>query len=421
MYKIYLKNILETIERRNEHGPITETNYLSSVIKMRRTELKMTLSETTQNICSEAFLSKIERNLMSPINERVELLCERLDLDYSTLINLESNDRIDKLLNYYIKDEYDKILEIPDKTCEDVFIAQDEIIKAYKYFIKKEYKNLHLCIIGLDNVKECLCDTELFALLLVVFEINLNTLQFSKALEYINLIDKLNFRSNKYNLFIKERKFILSCKMELSNVNYLFDDIRRDFHLFSINKQFALILHYHETLSSEEAYQYLLDMGKDYVPKSLIEEYKYAKILLLTKLNKHVDAMKMVIESNVNHIKFATIYAFNLFMYSCEGNFEKDIKNYKSTLISYIKLCDQNAGETYHIAFLRLMQFEIDKSSPDIICNYIKNQLLKELNDFSFPLYDEYIRNRYCLLLGKLCRYKDAYLYLLESKMHLKK
>ena len=257
--------------------------------------------------------------------------------------------------------------------------------------------------------------------LLIVFETYLYTLQFNKALEYINLIEKLNYHNDKINLFIKERRFILSCKMEMSNINHLFDEIRRDFHLYSINKQFALMLYYNETQYSDEAYRYLIEMGKEYVPKNLIEEYIYAKALLLTKLNKNVEAMKFIIESNVNHIKFASLYAYNLFMFSCEGDVDKDIKNYRSTLVSFIRLCDQNVGETYHIAFLRLMQYELDRSSPDIICNYIKNQLLKELIDFSFPLYDEYIKNRYCLLLGKLCRYKDAYLYLLESKIHLKK
>ena len=67
------------------------------------------------------------------------------------------------------------------------------------------------------------------------------------------------------------------------------------------------------------------------------------------------------------------------------------------------------------------MQLEIDKSNSDIICNFIKNQLLKELYGYSYPLYDEYIKDRYCLLLGKLCKYKEAYLYLLETKMDLKK
>ena len=55
------------------------------------------------------------------------------------------------------------------------------------------------------------------------------------------------------------------------------------------------------------------------------------------------------------------------------------------------------------------------------ICNFIKNSLIKEMYDYCYPLYDEYIKERYCLLLGKLCKYKEAYLYLLETKMDLKK
>ena len=73
------------------------------------------------------------------------------------------------------------------------------------------------------------------------------------------------------------------------------------------------------------------------------------------------------------------------------------------------------------MGFLRLMQYEIDETSLETICNFIKNGLIKELYDYCYPLYDEYIKERYCLLLGKLCRYKDAYLFLLQTKIHLKK
>ena len=185
MYNIYLKNIKDLIEKRKETGPVEESNYLSSVIKNRRIELKLTLSDTTQDICSEAFLSKVERNLMNPINERVEMLCERLDLDYQTLINLESNDRIEKMINFFMNDDYASIINIEDETLKGVFIAQDEIIKCYKYFINKDFKNLHLSIINIDNVKECLSDIELFALLLILFETYFDTRQYSQAKEYM--------------------------------------------------------------------------------------------------------------------------------------------------------------------------------------------------------------------------------------------
>lgn len=421
MYKIYLKNIEETVEKRKELGPILVSNYLSSIIKNRRLALKLTLADTTENICSEAFLSKLERNMMNPINDRVELLCERLDLDYQTLINLDSNDRIDELLRLFMDGKYDEILKINDQTVDGIFIAQDEIIKAYKYFINKDFKSLHLSVIDLDNVKECLSDIELFALLLIVFEAYFYTMQYKKAFEYVSLLTKIKFNDRRYNLFIQEKKFILCCKMELDNVEYLFEEIRKDFHLLSLEKQFNLLLHYYEIFNTEEAYNYILDMGKKYIPSIYVEEYNYAKVLLLTKLNRNLEAMKEIVECNTFHIKFASLFAYNLLLYSYSDVSEIEVKKYKGSLINYIKLCAQNISETYHIAFLRLMQYEIDGSGSEIVCNFIKNHLLKELKEFSYPLYDNYINERYCLLLGKLCRYKDAYLYLLETKMDLKK
>lgn len=421
MYNIYLKNISEMVEKRKETGPILETNYLSSIIKSRRMELKLTLAQTTEHICSEALLSKLERNLMSSKNEKVALLCERLNLDYDNLINLETNDRIEKLLYYYFEDQFNEILQIEDKICEDVFIAQDEIIKAYKYFINREFKKLHLCVIGLDNVKECLSDIELFALLLIVLEYNLYSLQLKKAENYLKLLFQLEIRNEKYSLFLKEKKFILHCISETREVEYLYCDINKNYNKFSMEKQFKFNLYYNQTMSSNHSYNYLVNMGKHYVPEQYLDEYKYAKAFVLTKMNNYIDAMKFIIESNVNHIKFASLYAYNLFMYQNTNPNEVDFKNYKYKLVSLIKICDQTPGEALHISFLKLMQLEIDKSNSDIICNFIKNQLLKELYGFSYPLYDEYIKDRYCLLLGKLCKYKEAYLYLLETKMDLKK
>lgn len=422
MYKIWLKNIEETLEKRKEIGPINETNYLSAILKNKRLELNMTLSEITENICSEALLSKVERNLMNPRNVKVELLCERLNLDYYKLINLETNDRIEKLLYLYFDQKYEDILIIEDKMCDGVFIAQDEIVKGYKYLINKDYKQLHSCISSLDAVKDCLSDTELFALLLIIFEYNFNTLQYEKAKEYIDILEKYYNQNKKHELFIKEKKFILSCKMENDNISYLFDELRKDFHLYSITKQFGLMLYYQETLQNEYAYDYLINMGKDYIPNIYKEEYHYALAFVSTKLNKNVDAMKLIVESGYNTVRFLTLYSYNLFMYSYEVDpLSNEYKSYKNKLVSLIKLCTQSSGDTYHIAFLKLMQYEIEKSPLDMICNYIKNNLLKELRDFLYPMYDEYIKDRYCLLLGKLSRYKDAYLFLLESKIHLKK
>lgn len=421
MNDLNLKNIKETIKKRQEQGPIEDTNYLSSILKSKRLELNLTLSDVTKDICSEAFLSKVERNLMDPKNTRVEQLCERLDLDYEKISSLGNNQRIEKILNLFIDNNYNAILEMEEKICDGVYVAEDEIVKAFKYLIRREYKKLYACILGIDTVKDCLSDIELFSLLLIVFEYNLSILRCQKAKEYMELLESFEFKKNKYNLYLKEKKFILNCIIEHNEVNYLFEEIRKSFHLYSTTKQFGLMMYYHETLSTEEAYNYLLQMGKEYVPEFYKEEYAYAKILLLTKLNRNVEAMKMILESNYNKVRFLTLYAYNLFMYKASQPQDLDFKNYKSRLISLMKIGTQNSGDTYHVGFLRLMQYEIDETNSDTICNFIKNSLIKEMYDYCYPLYDEYIKERYCLLLGKLCRYKDAYLFLLQTKIHLKK
>ena len=108
-------------------------------------------------------------------------------------------------------------------------------------------------------------------------------------------------------------------------------------------------------------------------------------------------------------------------MYSMNKVTKEEIREFRTKLLDLMKNCVQTTVDTYHVAFIRLMQYEIDKTEEEVICNYIKNSLLKELNEFSHPLYDSYIYNRYSLLLGKLGRYKDSYTFLLEHKNYLKK
>lgn len=419
MYKIFLKNISELINKRVEYGPVVANNYLAAVLKSRRLELNLTLHETTENICSEAFLSKVERNLMDPRNDKVELLCERLNLDYYTLVNLETNDRVEKMLGYFFLEEYKQILSIPDRVAEDVIVAQDDLIKAYKAFVNEDYKELHFAVLALDTIKECLSDAELFALVLLVFEFYFKSLQYQKASLYLNYLEGFTYRLLSAVAYVKERRFILSCKMNLAEAKFLFPELRKDFYLYSISKQFAFVLYYNETQADLACKSYLEALGKDYIPANYLAEYHYAYALCLTRLKQYQNAMDYLRENAEDTLRFSTLFAYNLRFY-CEENVDEG-KKYRAVLINMLKSSKQSPLDTYHIAFLRLMQYEIDKTQPEIICNYIKNQLLKELKEFSYPLYDEYIHDRYCYLLGKLCRYKDAYCFLLANKKTLKK
>ena len=167
MLEFELLNIEELIKRRIKIGPVYETNYLSSVLKRKKLDLNMTLEDFTNGICSLALGSRILRNLTDWRNKVVPLLCERVDVDYESLSKLESNNRIEKALYAFMNMDYNQVLETEEVTYEGVYIAEDELIKAFKFLIKREYKKLNNVITKLDTVKDCLSDIELFSLLLV--------------------------------------------------------------------------------------------------------------------------------------------------------------------------------------------------------------------------------------------------------------
>ena len=421
MLEFELVNIDQLITKRIKMGPVVVTNYLSSILKRRKLDLNMTLDDFTSGICSQALGSKILRNLVESTNKVVPKLCERVGVEYDSLSKLESNNRIENILYNFIDMKYDLILQTQEVTYEGIYIAEDELVKAYKYLIKREYKKLSTVITKLDSVKECLSDVELFSLLLIVFEYNFYILRCNKALEYMKLLECFCLKNNKCNLFLKERKFMISCVMEHTDVKYLFEDLKRDFHLYSIDKQIGFYIYYNQTLGTQDAYNYLEEIGKNYIPEQYKEDYNYAKALILSKMGCHLYAMKLIIESGYARAKFVSLFAYNLFMYSLSSPSESDFKAYKAKLYSLMKIGTMNSGDSYHVAFLKLMQLELENSSFEDICNNIKNALIKDLYDYCYPLYDEYIKDRYCLLLGKLCRYKDAYMFLLQTKIHLKK
>lgn len=420
MLQVILTKICEFIEKRIQNGKMRTSTYLSGIIKFRRNELRMTLFDTSKNICSQALLSKIERNQADPYNEKVYSICERLNLKYDNLIKLESNDRIEELLEMFIDEDFDFILEMNDCSCEDAYIAQDELIKAYKAFIRKDYKELHRLILNLDTVKECLSDIELFCLLNIIFQYNRKVLLLDRAKEYLTYMEMLDLEQEKFALYIKEMRFYLACKMSSDEANVLYKDLFENQIHFSISKIFAFNLYYYEYLGGEEAYKYLEGLRNDYIPEKFQEEYEYACLLNLTKRKVHYKALERLIEIGLTNTKRIVLFAYNLCMIINDGD-NNIINEYKQILYKSMKNMHPLHEETYHLAFLKLMQYEIEKADVEIIYNFIKNHLFKELKEYYFSLYEDFTKNRYCFLLGFLNKYKDAYLFLLANKNNLKK
>lgn len=406
-------------------GPVTQSTYISTILKNIRMMRNLTLHEATKNICSEAFLSKVERNLMDPRNERVELLCERYNLNYNDLINLDDNKKIELLLLYFFKQDFDSILAMSSCTCEGEYIAQDEIVKCFQQYIKKDYKNLQATVLKLDTIKQCLSDLELFALILIVYEYNFMNLQLNKAKEYLDVLKLFNNLNDQCNDYIKEREFILLSKMKSNETKYAFSQIRDKMLYYNYEKSTIFSLIYFDYLDSKKVIEFCSNINFNaFTQEKTINEIVYMKAKALIALNEFDQAFDVIRSYDKKDFRFVTLFAYCIVKKMNYKMKSKEIVNklyidtdefklLKNELVSYIKTIKQEQCDLFNVAFLRLMQYEIDRCEEEVIANYIKNYLLKELEELSFPLYDKYIKNRYCELLGKLCRYKDAYQFLL--------
>lgn len=424
MINIKIKDIHNFIKKRMANGPILKSNYISTILKNKRLTKNLTLHEATENICSEAFLSKVERNLMDPHNERVELLCERFDLNYDELVSLESNGNVEEVMKYFFKKKYDEILEMNNCEYEDEYIAQDEIIKAYQAFIQRDFKKLHAIVTRLDTIKQCLNDTELFALILIVYEYNFMNLQYDKAGEYLHVLDLFKINIKECEEYIDECKFILCAKTKSDKTVLAFKKIRDNMLLFDYNENALLTLYYFEYLSPSSVIKYIDGIQFDNISSSLVlDEIIYVKAKSYIELKMFNEAFQTIRSYCKKSFRFVTLFAYGVVKIMEYKKVQKEpvnklyvdtdeFRKLKSELVKYLKEIKQESCDIYHVAFLRLMQYEIDQCEDEVIANYIKNYLLRELNEFSYPLYNEYIVERYCELLGKLCRYKDAYTFL---------
>ncbi len=421
MYHIYLKDVEEFISKRMASGPIVESNYISSTLKNRRLELSMTLSEVTKDICSEAFLSKVERNLMDGKNERIAMLCERLDLDYQRLMDIEEGSRIMDLLNSYFEENYETIYSMENELNQTFFVAQDKIVYAYICFLKEDYRSFHEAILELDAVKECLCDIELFALFLIMIDYYTRILELMEAKTYLGYIKKLEIDNDIVTMMILERDFILSSKLEDERVEETYVRLKSFYeHGYPIRKQFLMMIYYLKTKKEERSLKTLEEIKKNYFPQPYEYSFYYCKMYLLTELERYSEVLESIEQETYKTFEIFCLYAYSLLHYM-EHLDDKTLETKKKKLEGWMTTTKHKGIDGFHHAFLRLLMYEIEKMDDQFICNYLKNYLIKEFQMFSCPLYQRHYTQLYCELLGHLSRYKDAYLFLLSHKKALKK
>ena len=408
-------SLLESVKSNDLHRHFN----IGAIMKNRRFEKNLTLQELCKGICCVAYQSRLERNQYDSLNEIIiPKLCERLDLDYEEMKIGTSTVELEYALHDYMLGNRKELVKRFEKCKENDYFSTNNLIGCMVYLSDKKYAQFNEYISKLDTLKSTMNVLELSTLLLVMIYYYIETYQFEKALNYYSFAKDLNCVNDDINIMLKEVKLIIDCNLySIANdnkeiISFDFQEIKRNYVFgYPISKQISLQLEYLKTCESSEALKIFKTLEQD--PDIVKEEkFYYIKAYVLTKAKKYKEVLDYINTLDNLTYKYVSLYAYSLkeliFTHPNLLSNEEKIK-YKEILKKYIHESKLSNEDTIHIAFIRLMEIELDDGSDLAIFNYIKNEMFAIFKTFRENLYFEYCLNKIYKLISKLSKYKEAY------------
>lgn len=421
MYILDLKNmnynLIKSVRRSDKH----KSYNIGAIFKYKRNEKHLTLFELCEGICCVAYQSRIERNVYDVLNDKIiPKLCERLDLNYEEMLIGTSIEELKLGLHEFMRLDIEALKKRYKKCNQNYYFSTNNLIVCMYYLLTKNYSALNDYIVKLDYLKSTMNVLELSCLLLIMIYYYIDTYQYEKAANYIDYANALGSQNNDLNIMLQECKTIVTCSTFSKYKNNNHDIVKNEYeemkklfiYAYPFSKQQSLMLYYLETLKAEEAYSILCQYENDSVIVQN-DQFNYTKCLVLAKCGKYKECLDLIDSLNEVSHKFVCLYAYSLkeiIQFQSKVVDENMIEDAKSKLKKYIHEVKINNEDTIHIAFIKLMEIEIDGGDNDLVLfNYIKNEMLVLLNSFFVGFYFDYCLEKIYYLIGKLSKYKEAY------------
>ena len=408
-------NLIESVKSNDLHRCFN----IGAIMKNRRNEKKLTLQKLCKGICCIAYQSRLERNQYDNLNDEIiPKLCERLDLDYEEVKQSANTSELELALHDFMLGDKVELLKRFEKCKEKGYFSTNNLISCMIYLIDRQYALFNEDISRLDTLKSTMSVLELSTLLLVMIYYYIDTYQYEKAKNYYMFAHDLQCTNEDIKIMLKEVKLIIDCNLfskvndNRELINYDFQEIKKSYVFgYPISKQVSLQLEYLKTCESDHALKIFKTLEKD--PNIVKEEkFYYTKAYVLTKCRKYREVLDYTNSLNTLTYKYVSLYAYSLkelaFNYPNQLK-EEDMLKYKEVLKKYIHETKISNEDTIHIAFIKLMEMEIDGGSDLSIFNYIKNEMFALFKTFRENLYFEYCLEKIYGLISKLSKYKEAY------------
>lgn len=408
----------EFSERRNVIALKTQNNILATAFKSKRLQLNMTLSEATKDICSKAYLCKFENNQLMMDDKVVRVLCERVDLDYDRVKNLNHDNSLVQGVRMFLYNQFDQIDGLVKTMDFDCFIASNKLLELLNNLVLGNYTKCEELIVDIDRVRSSLSEYEFCTFAICICEYYIRTNQFLKAYHFIEKFKyDINFKDLKH--LHLEQRFIIFFNLELKSESFnAYKLLEKEFdNGYPKKRLFFDKLHYLELFSSNDTISELKNMLDDMMPPEYIEEYWYTYCICLIKIGEYHEAIQLITKYELSNSRFVALYVYAAWKQAVSTDSKQGeplSKRLPSKMIIYmnnlVDKMEKNHQNVIDCNFIKLMQLELKGEAKEDLVDFIRDTALKYDRSYQHRLYSYIYSHHLFDLLGSMTRYKEAYL-----------
>lgn len=338
-----------------------ESKPIGSALKMKRKELKMTLEESSEGICSISYLSKLENNLIEPNDVFVSLLMKRLNISEEKEIEVgayknDLNVLLECMLSNQVPDleMMDKYRHHQDQQSLLIMMCYNSIL-SYKDEVLKSYDRIKVFIPNLNDFEAAMLATSLSITLYHlehyqtaynVLKVGARNKKISESLKLLIMkwtllsafkMRKINDMTNLYDKFLKVTtdmqyfKLLKDVNLEYYKLYSVYEEPEKTRMMMHEIRDFSKAekdLIYAKSLYAKKQYDKLYQISKDYQDQD--SEWFMIHAICLDSLKKENELMKHLEKSkNVECLSETCI----LLMKHIKIKYSKD----KNELLRYLR------------------------------------------------------------------------------------
>jgi len=380
--KINIHEIKMHLKKRGEN---IEKSPIGSRLKYKRKQLKLTLQEVSENICSVSYLSKIENNMIKATPRYIHALKEKYQMHDEIHENQDYEKQLDKMIEAFFKHEK---VYIEHTDYQDY---QEYMLTFCSFVINHEFNKTKALLKDMVLFIPNLPIKSLNTLLLFTAYVLNRDLRYSDSKE---LLDLMIDEDDDQMLYLLKQKYLLDNAFKMKNYT-LFNQIYEKYmkkliehnyiqEIPMIKLKYSILFDAFDFVNQylkQNRIQQIKDDTKELIFTSLLKQKKYQQLIQLVKPNLQ----------NTIH----------LYYYILSHYYLNDIHSIKKILIHFIE--EHQLKQEQLIMAMHLKYKYLSNKQEQL--DYLRNELLgyKHITDDVEVLY--------CLMLDAFKMFKKHFYY----------